>query len=95
MDPLSVNKKFILVLSLRQVQDCNKVIVALKKSVKKQQVNKNRLMEFWAVSLKSNLHAIPIRRIKKLTFDLKNTTQIIYLLFRGIFVLQLLKDPDM
>lgn len=52
-------------------------------------------MEFWAVSLKSNLHAIPIRRIKKLTFDLKNTTQIIYLLFRGIFVLQLLKDPDM
>lgn len=39
MDPLSVNKEFILVLSLRQVQDRNKVIVALKKSVKKKKTN--------------------------------------------------------
>lgn len=82
MDPLSIHKELVLVLSLWQVQDRYEVIVALRKGEE----------NLWNTVLSCQLK-IPCCLTQKLAWA--PILQRVYLLFRGIFVLQLLKEPEM
>lgn len=79
MDPLSIYKELVLVFSFWQVQDCYKVIVALKKEKKTCETSKFQFVLEDTAALQTWLCCF-------------NNA---YLLFRGIFVLQLLKEPEM
>lgn len=79
MNPLAINKEFVLMFTLRQVQDCYKIIVASKEEKTSLHVQN---------VLNNNVH----RSVYYKRLCCRKTRN---LLFMGILLLQLLKEPVM